>query len=254
MKNLILLVMLLFSSLTYSNEESLKVLMDSAGQQRMLSQKCAKAFVMVGIPELKSKGEDHLEVCRLVFARNYKLISNHSTANSYAAELKKVKEYWDGYNLLLSKESTPEAVQTAVKQADILLVAAQKYVEKLQIGGSKVSEKVALAGHNRMLSQRIARNYLIALRDIPGNAAEDWLKMATEDISEIESTLDFLQAQDPSEKSAKLIRSSRLALAQLNGSIDGDMQENRGLFLRHASGVCDILFMRSDALTKSYTE
>ncbi|MCY4045165.1 MAG: type IV pili methyl-accepting chemotaxis transducer N-terminal domain-containing protein [Cellvibrionales bacterium] len=250
------LITLVFSVLTltpfaFADKLTLSEIIDQAGQQRMLSQRIAKAYILKGIPKQKEKGEDQLTSAITQFNKNFYNIKKHKSSKALPHELTLVKNQWLIFKDLIDQPNSPENELKVIKQSDFLLKAAHAYVKKLEmITGEELSEVVGTSGKQRMLSQRIARNYLAYHR---GLAEEEWLDRVYDDLAEYENTLLYLKTTSVNTRAINtMLRKAHSNFRFINQGFDGILSFSPERLVHVAISSTEMMLYRMDTLTKQY--
>lgn len=135
---------------------------NKAGRLRMLSQRIAKAYCQIGqgiVPEKSAR----------ILAASQQLFLDHLTELKVFAPTTDIKEsyaeletLWKRYQSLTAGKPTLEnARQVAVLNEDVLRVAHLATTQLELHSGSGVGRLINIAGRQRMLSQRMAKFYML---------------------------------------------------------------------------------------------
>ncbi len=153
-------VLFLISHSSFAQSDNLD-LIDIAGKQRMLSQKIAKAYFFYTQGIRPDKTAKQLSDSIKEFNQNYKLLKNSINDNNIQDMLAFVEMSKDEL-LPLSKASyNKDNGSIMLDYSETLLEASQDIVTRLK-GNNKSKENkiIAMAGRQRMLTQRIAKYYI----------------------------------------------------------------------------------------------
>ncbi len=148
---------------------SLNEAINKAGRQRMLSQRCAKAYLALGQGVKREQAEPVLAESMALFDRQ--LVELRAFAPNAAARdtYADMDQQWSRHKLLLVG-NTPSRLRAEALLASTqqLLQAAQRGTEQLEeLSGKPGGRLVNLAGRQRMLSQRLAMLYLAQAWQLP---------------------------------------------------------------------------------------
>lgn len=137
-------------------------LVNRAAEQRMLSQRVAKSFAQIGlnVQPLAAKQEFDAAVAR--FEENLGIIEKAGAGDSAKASLDRLRQTWAPLRQATRGQPRRESAIWVAHQADEVLAAAEALVRNVQNAATgSTGRLVAQAGRQRMLSQRIAKSYLL---------------------------------------------------------------------------------------------
>lgn len=224
---------------------------DKAGQQRMLSQRVANSYLLVLIQPESTKGRDRMRRAIAQFEANAALLSTFSPAAPIALQLHKVMLQWQSYKQLAEAPASLSNAESLLRQSDDLLVSAHGYVQALEaLSGSKSGELVNIAGRQRMLSQRIAKNYFSYFLSLGG---DERIHALYADLAEYEAVLELLQASELNTEAVTLkLRRVAGQFIYAKKGFDGLMALTGDRLIFVITGTTDAMLKNMDDVTKLY--
>lgn len=132
-----------------------------SGLQRMLSQRIAKSYLMIGQKISVKEAQKQRDMSVELFDKNLSTLKEYAPTPEINQGLTQVESVWLGYKKrALSIPQRNEAL-TMIRQSDEVLKLSEAVVKMIQ-NHSNVSAArlVNMSGRQRMLSQRIGKLYL----------------------------------------------------------------------------------------------
>ena len=137
---------------------------DTAGKQRMLSQRMLADYVMIGMHSNFKNPKKDLKLVIHEFEENLKSITNYSRTAKIQAALGKVQKTWKNAKKILTSKVDKQQCETLSTVLNVLLDASNQVVVEIKRDAiTSHGEIVDISGRQRMLSQRIAGLYLMDL-------------------------------------------------------------------------------------------
>ena len=135
---------------------------NQAGRQRMLSQRMVKAFVQIGQQVLYANPRGQLDSAIELYQRQLDNLKGFARSDQAKLALNSAEAVWGRYRVVASGEVN---LKNAMKLNDLseeLLQASQQVVQALvREARTEKARIVDISGRQRMLSQRMAKFYLL---------------------------------------------------------------------------------------------
>ncbi len=158
---LILVSLLAFANVALASPTQAEMI-DIAGRQRMLSQRIVKAYAQVAIDVQYDLAQQQLQDAVALFDQQLADLKFNSSSGKVQMALLKVEQQWAPLRAIATGPINADGARRLLAANDELLNACQQVVVELEtIAGTNQAHVVNLAGRQRMLSQRIAKDYML---------------------------------------------------------------------------------------------
>lgn len=187
---------------------SLSTAINRAARFRALSQRCAKAYAQLYLDVLPENARDTLAAAQRLIQVGFEDLAKGAWPAPVARQIQVVQQEAAALTGQLGGAPSKAAITAVAAQSDRMLAAAHKATEALEEMGKQTQVRlVNLAGRQRMLSQRLARNYFLMAAGLDQKPLRD---QSASDMAEFKQALTSLAAAPISTPSIR----NELALAE----------------------------------------
>jgi len=135
---------------------------DAAGRQRMLTQRIVKAYCQVGMGVTPEVSRAQLADAIARFDSQQAALSRHAPNNESRRALAHVASLWKPFRRIATGPVSRDGARGLVERNEDLLRATNELVLDLEhAAGTPQAKLVNMAGRQRMLSQRLAKFYML---------------------------------------------------------------------------------------------
>jgi hypothetical protein len=165
--------------------------MNLSGMQRMLSQRIAKTYLMIGTEVRPDLAQQQLDQSIAKFESNYLALGEYAPTAQIRSALEDAGKTWQRYRELALSHPDKQQALVILELSDQLLEQSEQVVQLLERhSGGQSARLVNRSGRQRMLSQRIAKLYLAMSWRLPVAGLEQSFNQA---VDEFDQALQELQ-------------------------------------------------------------
>lgn len=147
---------------------------NKAGRQRMLSQRIALSYFMIGTNTNETLAAQRTDASIAEFHSNLMELRSYLKNPDISLLLENEAAIWKDYSLLAMSKPNPDQAKLILIQSNQLLDACQKVVKKITTKASAgIPRLIDTAGRQRMLSQRLGKYYFAMMWKISSPRIEE---------------------------------------------------------------------------------
>lgn len=152
---------------------------NKAGRQRMLSQRMVKFYCQIGQDVLADKSRQQLQQSVGLFESQLAELKQAAPNPEVQGAVAKMETLWVPFKGIVSKAPSKEDGKKLIGMSEELLQAAHKTTMLLQdAAGTPAVRLVNMAGRQRMLSQRMAKFYMLKRWGLNASEVSNGLEQA----------------------------------------------------------------------------
>jgi hypothetical protein len=171
------------ASLTAAELNSADI-MNIAGRQRMLTQRIIKTYIQLGIKVQSEQAQHILDDSLEQFTRQHEQLKNSPLRSDQKLALAEVEMFWPGFRAIAGTPPNRDAAITLQDKGVELLRLSQQLANLLEArSDNPVDRIVNLAGRQRMLTQQLAKTYMLRAWNINSPALSREMETAHDEFA-----------------------------------------------------------------------
>ncbi len=169
------------------------------GRFRAMSQRIAKAYCQIYLNVLPDQTRAVLTTARQLVHSGFEDLAKVQWPADLTGMVADVRKQADALESLLVMPPTRESVAAVAAQSDKMMAAAQATTESFEkFGKTGTAKLVNVAGRQRALSQRLAKNYFLVAAKLEGKGTQDQMKADAAEFRQAMSALAAAPISTPS--------------------------------------------------------
>lgn len=223
---------------------------NAAGEQRMLSQRLAKAYVQVGLDVMPGAALDQLRDSVVRFERNLDRLRPLLVGVKGSVDLfERMSDQWQQLRIAVDTPASATSALDVSRRSVLLLASADGLTNALERASMDpvAARRVNVAGRQRMLSQRIVKAYLLHSWGVSGGDAHAELVDATREFDDGLRTLAAMIGDDAAAR--RELEEIALQWEWLKTALEAEGAVSYRLVVAEAS---DSILEATERLTKIY--
>lgn len=159
---LMFLATFLAAGVAQAEESDLAVAVNKSGYLRMLSQRIVKAYCQVGLGVMPEASKAQLMTSVDAYAENLRYLRQVASGRRNLEIMRDLDQQWEPFRVIASGPVTLAGAAELLVRSEMLLQAAEKLTMNMQAAsGTPYGQLINLSGRQRMLSQRLAKFYML---------------------------------------------------------------------------------------------
>jgi hypothetical protein len=218
--------------------------MNLSGMQRMLSQRLAKTYLMIGSGVRAEVANEQFDQSLAKFESNYQALNDYAPNDAIRQELARAGDLWHTYRQLLLTSPSRQTAPQVLAQCEKVVQLIQQHT------GSTSAQLVNRSGRQRMLSQRIAKLYLAQSWHLPVAGLDQQFQQAVEEFDKALGELQSAEQNTPAIKQALQKAEAQWSFSRAGFRLSGDARYVPTLI----TTTTETLLRQMQDLTSAYEE
>ncbi len=196
-----------------ASKESIEAVIDIAGQQRMLSQRIVKAYLMIAADINATEAKKQVNESIVLFETNLIYLIKNSPNINVNANISRLKNRWSDFKSVAYAPVVEGSPSEFLTMGNELLTMCQSVVDELlaYTEEEESSEIIDMSGKQRLLSQQIAKYYIAYYIGMQSNTVVRSFNEAKKEYGEVlVKLMEFERNSDSINRKLKKVKSQWL--------------------------------------------